>query len=186
MPLPVCFASSTVQFIITTNRGGWLCQTSEEGCSEPGSVIPLVRSSRPQARRLAVTAIQRLFRSAEISFFNHQPLESHHNNFPSCVHWTGGGQSVHSAIQVCATAPSLLPATFLSLVVAANALRICHCGSRVHPPLGGYASKSLARPSSTLDQFLMHAIEYTLQHCGSPFRGVFVVVLRCFATGNSC
>ena len=66
----------------------------------------------------------------EISF-NHYLLELH-LTIPFCARRNSGGSTVQFSCHSGTLYFSIAP-TFPSLVVATNALRISHCGSRVHP-----------------------------------------------------
>lgn len=133
-------------------------------------LIPLVRLTPKTSRECLGSPSTPLFLDRD---FTLQPSTAQvaSPNSPSCAHWNGGGHSVRSATQVRPTPPSLL---LLPRSCPWSWPRT-HCGSPIVGRastthlLGGYSSKSLARPSSILDQLLMHAIQVTLQRCGSLF-----------------
>jgi hypothetical protein len=127
-----------------------------------GTFYQLPVSSFAVGRRLSDLDLPFNAFSSEISFNNHQ-LESHHHELPSAC--AASVEVVSITIYYLGQSHSSFTATFLSLVVATNALRICHCGSRVHP-MSGYASKSLEtlfypRPACSPRDTMIH-IQYTL------------------------
>jgi hypothetical protein len=125
-----------------------------------GTFYQLPVSSFAVGRRLSDLDLPFNAFSSEISFNNHQ-LESHHHELPSAC--AASVEVVSITIYYLGQSHSSFTATFLSLVVATNALRICHCGSRVHP-MSGYASKSLADPllSSTSMQSTRYHDTHTI------------------------
>lgn len=107
-----------------------------------GTFYQLPVSSFAIGRRLSDLDLPFNAFPSEISFNDHL-LESYHHEPPSAC--PRSVEVVSITIHHLGQSHCSFTATFLFLVVATNALRICHCGSRVHP-MSGYASKSLADP----------------------------------------
>jgi hypothetical protein len=111
-------------------------------------------------------------------FFLHQRIRVASPESTTACAGEGGG-SVPILIQVSST-PPLQPRSCAWSWPPTHSMRICHCGSRVHPRVDTHRRAS-RRPSSILNQHSMHAIQFTSRAACSIFIRLFVV-LTCFAT----